>query len=169
MSVTEAGSLVNIEFKIPNSWVRFSYKFSYINDNEEYVEKEDEFDRKEEEQTKTGHIQLNKAVFDSLPEHSFQAQQSSVFLPPHPKLLSFKLKSKDDGEDEEEEEEERKVIENDIESSDSKNEIQEEESDSTPKGLEEEEENNGKFIIEPEAEGEVEGEFNEDSNQASII
>ncbi len=165
MSVTEAGSLVNLEFKVPNSWVRFSYKFAYINSNEEYVEKEDEFDRKEEEQIKTAHVvqvQLNKALFDSIPENSFQA---NVFLP-QPKLFSFKLKSKDDGDDEEEEEEERKVIENDVESSDSKNEIQEEESLSSPKALEDEEgENNGKFTMEPEGEGE----FNEDSNQASII
>jgi len=105
MSVTESGSLVNVGFKIPSSWVRFSYKFAYINDNVEYVEKEDEFDRKEEEPSKTAHIQLNKALFDTLPGDSLHGilQKQNMFS--HSKV-PFKFRSKED--------EERKLQEEDF-------------------------------------------------------
>ena len=123
MGIVENGSMINFEFKQPLSWVKYSYKFSFTNQNEEYIEKEDEFDKKEEED-KLSHIKLDKNEFDLFPENSLfgiisqqknflgskvvQAQKFSE------KMNWIKQEDEDEESDEEDDEEERKIKDIDI-------------------------------------------------------
>ena len=49
LGVTDSGSLIHIEIKQPANWISLSFKFTFTNNNVEYIEREDEFDKIAEE------------------------------------------------------------------------------------------------------------------------
>jgi hypothetical protein len=56
-----------LETKIHPSWINYAYKFTYTNENIEYVEREDEFDIQDDD-TKIEQNQLIKSMFDEVVE-----------------------------------------------------------------------------------------------------
>ena len=69
IGITDHGLLVNLDLKPAQSWINYSYKFTYINENVEYIEKEDEFDQNLEDSKSNLDIKA-KDILD-IPEDSF--------------------------------------------------------------------------------------------------
>ena len=115
IGILENGLLLNIDFKQPSSWVHFSYKFSQTNENVEYIEREDEFDNKEEEKDDRNPIKLDKSVFDVFQDQSLGSilyQKKDVLMPNinslqilYDKRNLIKEEDEDDDDDEDDDEE----------------------------------------------------------------
>lgn len=60
---------MNLELKQEHSWVNFSYKFSSITENEEYIEREDEFDVNPDDLKEF--TPIKKSEFDDIADNSF--------------------------------------------------------------------------------------------------